>query len=652
MSYNTELQSNNVALQEILRQVHELPESGSGELGLEPSAGDIPKVFINGTIPTTKDDVYAEMEYISKTERFKAYLKIKCQGSSSMAYDKKNFTIKLYSDKARVSKLEKTFKDWGHASNKFVLKANYIDHSHARNIVCANLWDEVVSSRSDYGTLPAEMRNSPRNGAIDGFPIKVYTNGTYQGIYTWNIGKDDWMWGMDEDNVNHVLLCGETNTNGVYAETACNFRALWSGTNEDYWSVEVGTNSDAVKNSLNALISCVKDTDDATFKATIGEHLDVQSAIDYFIHQYVICGLDGLAKNMLLATYNGTKWICGAYDMDSTFGLWWDGTRFVSADYRCPEDYQEQFSLLWERIATIYNEEIKARYTELRNTVYSYANMMTQFERFVDTIGKDLYAEDLEVYSGIPCGDINNIKQIRNFIRDRLYYCDMQLGLTEETKEVDYTLNPLADLAWMDGYAYDLNTGEYTAGYGEHCTPKFKLQDCVYEFNCVAAGDYGVVFIWDENGNHIASKQLNSFCFTANSELTYAVKVWNINTFDPEQVSLMPKDNRESMATSVTIALAERTWFVSGRGDVETNLGSLWSNVGDVKVNDLVNSVSGAVLTLNKDTIPWNVAKENDVFIGALGGGGYCYLSTTMFSDVESAMAYFREHNTTITFNG
>ena len=422
---------------------------------LEPAEDDIPKVFITGTIPTTKTDALAEMQYISKTENFTAYLKIKCQGSSSMSYDKKNFTIKLYSDEARDTKLKKNFKDWGHASNKFVLKANYIDHSHERNILCANLWNEVVSSRTDYDNLPEEMRNSPRNGAIDGFPVKVYTNGTYQGIYTWNIGKDDWMWGMDEDNANHVLMCGELNTDGVYAENACNFRTLWSGTDGEHWSVEIGTNSEAVKNSLNALISCVMNTDDETFKATIGNYLDMQSAIDYYLHQYVICGLDGLAKNMLLATYNGTKWICGAYDMDSTFGLWWDGTSFVSAEYRCPEDYQERYSLLWERMVSLFSEEIKARYTELRNTVYSYANMVTKFERFMDTIGKDLYAEDLEVYTGIPSGSTNNIKQIRNYIRDRLEYVDSKI-IGSEGEDYLYTL---AEATVFDGSTTYIDTG-------------------------------------------------------------------------------------------------------------------------------------------------------------------------------------------------
>lgn len=394
---------------------------------VEPMEDDIPKVFIDGTIPTTKNDVFAEMTYVSKTDKFHAYLKIKCQGTSSMSYEKKNFTINMYSDEVRKTKFKKVFNGWGYKESKYVLKANFIDHSHARNIVSARLWSEVVASRSDYNSLPIELRTSPNYGAVDGFPVKVYTNGTYQGLYTWNIGKDDWMWNMNEDNPNHVLMCAETNTDGVYSENACNFRALWSGVHEDDWSIEVGTNSDSVKNSLNGLISCVMNTDNETFMATIENHLDLQSAIDYWIHQYVTCGIDNLAKNMLLATYDGIKWHCGSYDMDSTFGLTPQGaTDVVTPDYACPEQYKEQFSLLWEKIVNCYSERIKNRYFSLRKTIYSFSNITTKFEQFMDTIGLELFEEDAKIYP-IPSSTKNNIQYIREFVRDRLIYTDQEM---------------------------------------------------------------------------------------------------------------------------------------------------------------------------------------------------------------------------------
>ena len=413
---------------EISSLSEEIANLGNGTYSsIEPADDDIPKVFINGNIPTTKDDVLAELEYVSKTRQFKAYLEIKCQGDSSMAYPKKNFTIKMFSDEARTIKLKKEFKGWGE-HNKFVLKANWIDHSHARNIVSAKLWGQIVASRSDYNSLPTGLKTSPNNGAIEGFPVKVYNNGTYQGIYTWNIPKDDWLYGVDEYNPNQFVLYGQKNTDGVYAETATNFRKLWDGVSQSdrEWEVEVGTNSDTVKTALNNIISLCMNADDVTFKNTLGNYLDVQSALDYYIFCYTICALDSLAQNMILVSYDGTKLYCSAYDLDSTFGLWWNGTKFVSTSYRCPEDYQEPYSLLWERIESLYAEELKTRYTELRNSVLSLSNMFTQFERFMDVIGLELYAEDLTVYTDIPIGSTNNIKQIRNYIRDRLAYCDTE----------------------------------------------------------------------------------------------------------------------------------------------------------------------------------------------------------------------------------
>lgn len=135
----------------------------------EPAAQDIPKVFINGVIPTTKNEVSAELTYISKTLNFHSYIKIKCQGNSSMSYPKKNFTIKLFQDEDRSEKLKIDFKGWG-KQNKFCLKANWIDISHLRNVVSARIWGDIVKSRSNYEDYPEELRTSPNQGAVDGFP--------------------------------------------------------------------------------------------------------------------------------------------------------------------------------------------------------------------------------------------------------------------------------------------------------------------------------------------------------------------------------------------------------------------------------------------------------------------------------------------------
>lgn len=386
---------------------------------IEPAADDIPSVFFNGTNPVTKDEYLCEMDYVSKTERFHAYVKIKAQGTSSLVYPKKNYTIKMYSDSGYENKLKKNFKGWG-KQNKFCLKANYIDHTHARNIVCAKLWTETVKSRPDFNTLPIEMRESPCVGAIDGFPIRVYYNGIYQGVYTWNIPKDAWQWNMDDENPNHVLMCAETNDSNA---NSANFKALWDGTDGEEWSIEVGTYSEALKQSMNNLIACVKDTDDETFKVLIGNYLDIQSAIDYYIHFNMITGADNVAKNMLMATYNGTKWILGAYDMDATYGAQWDG-KLIYTHSNDTGAWGVRLNKLWERITALYATEIKERYAELRETVYSDANVIAKFEEFTSLIGTELYAEDVEIFPNIPEPNTSNIKQLRTNAHERGWFTD------------------------------------------------------------------------------------------------------------------------------------------------------------------------------------------------------------------------------------
>ena len=395
-------------------------ENGNIGNNVEPQDVDIPRVFFNGEKPTSKTGVHATIEYKSKTEHFKGYVEIKCQGTSSMAYPKKNYTIKIFTDSTMSKKVKKDFKGWGKQS-KFCLKANYIDHSHARNICSAKIWNQIVASRENYALLPELLRTSPCNGAIDGFPIKVYYNNNYEGIYTWNIPKDKWMFNMDDTLDNHCVLCGEEYDSGCFLTANA---SLWSDEIHDVMPTSIVT-------SFNAFQNFVINSTDDEFKVNLENYVYVDSLIDYYIFQYAICGLDSMGKNQLFATYDGTKWIATSYDMDSTFGLYWNGQSYVSATYRMQEDYESgahgKPNKLYVRLEKLFVNEIKARYKQLRVDILSYNNIVNTFEPFMDIIGNDLYAEDLTIYTGIPNGSTNNIQQIRNYYRDRLVYVDAQI---------------------------------------------------------------------------------------------------------------------------------------------------------------------------------------------------------------------------------
>lgn len=388
---------------------------------IEPHEEDIPKVFINGTIPTTKDDVNAELIYISKTFNFHSYITIKCQGTSSMKYPKKNFTIKLFEDEARSQKKKVEFKNWGE-QNKFCLKANWIDISHARNIVSARLWGDVVKSRSNYNELPELLRTSPNQGAIDGFPIKVYTNGVYQGRYTWNIPKDGWMANMDDELNTHSILCGENYDSGCFRAAAL--------IDESDWSDELhGTCPDNIKTRWNEVINFVMNSTDEEFRANLGNYFDIPSLLDYELFGLAACGSDSFGKNQIYMTYDGNKWIASMYDLDTTWGMYWNGETLVSADYARTsfEDYVNDRlgNLLYYRLEQLFYPELQARWEELKAGPMSMVNIITNFENFMQSMSSDLIKEDYAsttaggAYSNIPSVTKNNLPQIRNFALDR-----------------------------------------------------------------------------------------------------------------------------------------------------------------------------------------------------------------------------------------
>lgn len=362
----------------------------------------------------------ATVRYVSQFKEFTDTAQIKTQGNSSLSYPKKNINVKF---------TEKHGFGWG-KHKKYTLKANYIDHSHSRNIVCARLWSEIVKSRSDYETNETMLRlaDTPNNGCIDGFPVKVYLNGKYCGLYTLNIPKCDWMLGLNSDTSteNQAILYSENYTSGLFRKSASFLQ------NSDDWTDELNdVVPEVIKTRWNEVISFVMTSSDTDFRNNLDNYIDVKSIIDYYIFSYATCNLDGLGKNQIFFTYDNTKYYASAYDMDSTFGLYWSGAYFVSSAYRMQEDYESMTqgrsgNLLYIRLASLFSDEIKTRYVELRSGALSASNILSEFEKFIGLVPTQLYDDDMEIYN-IPSASSNNMSQLREYVVDRLTYVDGKL---------------------------------------------------------------------------------------------------------------------------------------------------------------------------------------------------------------------------------
>lgn len=494
---------------------------------IEPKENDIPKVFISGSIPTSKTEVDAEMTYISKTLTFSCYLKIKCQGTSSLSYNKKNFTIKMFSDVDRTTKLKKNFKGWGE-QNKFCLKANWIDLSHARNIVSAQLWGDIVKSRANFESLPTEYKTSPNVGAVDGFPILVYCNGIYWGRYTWNIPKDGWMSNMDDSLDTHCILCSENYNSGCFRSLAVIDKTDWTDELHD-------TVPDSIVTSFNNAISFVLESSDETFVSDIENYFNLESLIDYYIFSYAICHLDGLGKNQLFFTYDGIHWIAGAYDMDSTWGLYWDGSYFVSTSYKMQEEYETAVNgtsnLLYDRLSVLFAEQIKARWIELRQNILSDINIVLRFENFMQNCSKDLMSFDYDTTTGngafteIPSQYDNHIGQIREYAVKRLKYVNSKLNPSTSTEGTETILRENYSPAG-DYFSDDVNMN-FSAG--DYIEVSMDLSGCYGTWeNILSVGDN--IASWTMSGGyHIyytadsAALQINTFSLKGHVATEYGI---------------------------------------------------------------------------------------------------------------------------------
>jgi hypothetical protein len=462
---------------------------------VEPAEDDIPKFFFGGALPQTKTEWVMPFRYISKTQDISGYCETKAQGNSSMAHPKKNQTVKFFKDEACTEKLKVDFKGWG-KENKYCFKANWIDLTHARNVVSARLWADIVKSRADYNDHPELLRTSPNQGAVDGFPIKVYANGIYQGRYTINIPKDKWTFQMDDDLETNCALCGENYKSGCFREAAVIDESDWTDEIHDTVPASVVTR-------WNEVITFVRTSSNAEFKANLSNYFNIGSLIDYLLFGLASCGLDAFAKNQIYLTYDGQIWYASMYDMDSTWGLYYTGAKFVATNYSRTEfeDYVNTNggNLLYARLAELFVEDIQARWSELRNGPLAIANIINRFERFTDIAPLSLVEEDYAVttasgaFVNIPSRDTNNIQQIRDYAVKRLAYIDEYIanGLTDE----DVTTNvPI----------YELPAEKTFNASTDYIDTGVKLFETAKDFTIVLDGNLGLDYT-NNNGDCVVS---------------------------------------------------------------------------------------------------------------------------------------------------
>lgn len=437
------------------------------------------------SMPTTKtQNKKAFLEFWDmQGNYFKKHAIINAQGNSSLAFDKKNGAIDLCDDEWIGDKTPKVrIGDWV-PQDSFHLKAYYTDFFRGVGAVSYKLYDQIVRTRgnmydrpwkkalldmSKIGTTTKSLGNPyvgdyellTDTGARcfpDGFPVAVYLNGTFYGIFSFQLKKHRDNYHMSKSTAEHVHLDGDLyegtifggrdnidwsqfeirNPKGLYAIGGNKYDAdvkqeeIAGETEVNAW-IETGKLPDGktidskikkslqmtakvkkyiqdfadviptVKTAMATYEASSKTTEDLkVFKDTFEKYFDKENLIDYQIVSDLIRNSDGFRKNWQWFTYNGVKWWVGLYDCDMSFGGHFQGnqikdvlTEHIYADTYRPNVY----------VIKYYSDEMEKRYKFLADkNIISAENIFNILRDWTLRIGTDFFKEEYEKWKDSPC---------------------------------------------------------------------------------------------------------------------------------------------------------------------------------------------------------------------------------------------------------
>nr|DAM40948.1 MAG TPA: CotH kinase protein [Bacteriophage sp.] len=437
------------------------------------------------SMPTTKqDNKKAFLQFWDMHGNyFNKHAILNAQGSSSMLYVKKNVAIDFCDDEWIGDDTPKIrFGDWV-PQDSFHMKAYYTDFFRGVGAVSYKLYDQIVRTRGNMYDRPwkkalldmskiGETTKSFGNSYVgkydlltdtgarcfpDGFPVAVYLNNKFYGIFSFQLKKHRDNYHLDKATSEHVHIDGVLNKNTLFGGRdnidwvqfeIRNPKSLYAiggnkydadikqeelaGTEEvERWiaagKLPNGTSisakikkdlqvtakvkeyiqnfSDAIPTIGTAMAtyesSNKTEEDLLAFKKVYEKYFDKENMIDYMILSDLVKNADGFSKNWQWFTYDGKKWWVGLYDCDMSFGGDWEGYRITDV---LTEHLNSSTSLPNGFVVKYYSDELTKRYKYLADLgVASSRNIFSLLKEWCMRIGTNFFKEEYKKWADSPC---------------------------------------------------------------------------------------------------------------------------------------------------------------------------------------------------------------------------------------------------------
>lgn len=387
--------------------------------------------------PTSKtSDLDGTIEFFDRNgnyfkKKIKAY---SLQGSTSLGAPKKNQKFDFVDCTMKIG-------NWV-TQDSFHLKSNYYDVFRGKSNLAYDLWRKIIEynrpntfrtpyiNASEYSWYEGvnDMGNDFNEARLTpaGFPVELYFNGEYIGIYTWNIKKDRANYAMDKKKANNIHIDPSNIIDTLRGEglTWSNFEIrnpkslvtmdgaeydgdapleLIDSTSSYYDSGNADHKRSAeVKASIIAFKDACAEVIAKKDKETFEQYFDKDWFVDFMIWGNSVLDGDGLARNTQYL-YWGDKWYPTPYDCDQIYGNNWRGNYVYRRNRKVDSMVLGISAGIYNVFLTLYKEDIEQRYRELRNAdVISPNAIIAQIVQYVDIIGKDGYEKEFELWNETP----------------------------------------------------------------------------------------------------------------------------------------------------------------------------------------------------------------------------------------------------------
>lgn len=497
---------------------------------------------IIGELPTTKGNTTkGKIEfYDMQGNFFKKYVEIDIHGRTSAGFNKKNYTLDFYNDSDYSDSFNIKFGNWV-SLDSYYFQGWYTDSFRGIDIVAYKLYQQMIGTRGYLKDKPFKYvtykdavssgteqsknvaENLGKNALCtpDGFPVILYLNGEFWGVYTVMLKKNRVNYLMDKKDYSSIELdLGNGNIiKGIKDWTGFEIRnpktlicmdgSKYDGDNPkeliDESSEKYSSSNKDMKNTLatknaieglmdafNKIVSAVQENkSNEEIKVIIEKHYNVDYMIDYMIFSNLIENLDGWGGNWQWTTWDGTVWNPNPYDLNATFGLDPYGlfAKYPSSGFESPS--------VTKYIYDYYKEEIKNRYSLLRSkNVISTSNILQLFDDWIKRIGSENFEEEFKKWNATPSQRSANLNsefwvRTNNGINSYFY----PYSASNTYKKDDYCFDPIGKIyfslidsnkgnALSNSEAWECRTFDEKKNYeiGDKC---YMCNNICFEFKCL-----------------------------------------------------------------------------------------------------------------------------------------------------------------------